>query len=45
MYICEIVFYTKLRLEKVEQNSAVHNYNMHQGLNLSFAEKVSLRIV
>jgi hypothetical protein len=32
MYIFEIVCYTKLHLEKLEQHSAVHNYNTRQGL-------------
>jgi hypothetical protein len=34
MYIFEIVCYVKSHLGKFEQNNAVHNYSMRQGLDL-----------
>jgi hypothetical protein len=34
MYIFELVCYIKSHFEKLDQNSAVHNHNTHQKLNL-----------
>ena len=34
MYIMEIVYYIKMNISRIEQNSVRHNYNTHQRSDL-----------